>query len=316
MRGEDWKLFLIAASKDGDWKLCIETLQFLRPYLQTTHPQRIDSTNADRLSRKYRKLARALTASVLCFEEHSQHAWAVRAIADWIEWSGRRPPKEAVLSSIRILASEGRGTELIGFVHQVLQVRPSSSDRREEAKHSYEEIIYIGAITHLHNNGLYEDADELYLHAVTNQHLPFSVASSEPNGDQLLDLHGMNVALANSAVRIAFQQQVMHGAIGGDLVIVTGRGVNSFYQMRPVIRPEIQRMLTEEFYPPLSTTSIPGNMGALRVPAQDIEGWTRHQRQQKGVRMLAIAEALRNLSGIRLKRSIILPATGNKEENK
>jgi hypothetical protein len=61
------------------------------------------------------------------------------------------------------------------------------------------------------------------------------------------------------------------------MVIVTGRGINSAYQMRPVLRPEIQRMLTEEFYPPLSTTSVPGNMGALMVPVEDIEAWVSNQ---------------------------------------
>jgi hypothetical protein len=45
-------------------------------------------------------------------------------------------------------------------------------------------------------------------------------------------------------------------------------------------------MLTEEFYPPLGTSSIPGNMGALLVPSNDIEGWLGNQRKQKGERHL------------------------------
>ena len=306
MAGEDWKLLLISASKAGDWKLCINTLQFLRPFLEANHPRRAIRSNADNLSRKYRKLARALTASVLCFEERGQSAWAVRAVDDWINWSGRRPPKEAVLASIRILASQGRGTEVSSLIQQVLQVKASTSDSREQAQHSYEEILYIGAITHLHSNGLYEDADELYLQAITNKHLPFSVATAGKDGHQHLDLHGMNVAIANSAVRIAFQQDVLQSEAGADLVIVTGRGVNSFYQMRPILRPEIQRLLIEEFYPPLTTSSMPGNMGAIRVPAEDIQAWATHQRQQKGVKMLALADALKNLSGGLLKQSLKL----------
>ena len=69
--------------------------------------------------------------------------------------------------------------------------------------------------------------------------------------------------------------------------------MNLFYRMRPVLRPEIQRMLMEEFYPPISTTSIPGNMGALRVPSNDIEAWVVHQRQQQNIQMLSLAEALK-----------------------
>jgi pentatricopeptide repeat protein len=306
MRGEDWKLFLISASKSGDWKLCINTLQFLRPFLESCHPRRSSITNADKLSIKYRKLARALTAALLCFEIQGQSAWAVRAVDDWIKWSGRRPPKEAVLTSIRILASQGRGSEVTSLIDQVLRIQPTTSDTKESSKHTYEEILYIGAITHLHNNGLYEDADEIYLQAITNQHLPFSVATLGKDGHHHLDLHGMNVAIANSAVRIAFQQDVLQSNPARDLIIVTGRGTKSFYQLRPILRPEIQRMLTEEFYPPLSTFSSPGNLGALRVPSGDIQAWADHQRQQKGVKMLAVADAIKNLSSKLLRKSLTL----------
>jgi pentatricopeptide repeat protein len=305
MRGEDWKLFLISASKSGDWKLCINTLQFLRPFLESCHPRRSSVTNTEKLSIKYRKLARALTAALLCFENQGQSAWAVRAVDDWIQWSGRRPPKEAILTSIRILASQGRGSEVTSLIDQVVRIQPSTSDSKESAQHTYEEILYIGAITHLHNNGLYEDADEIYLQAITHQYLPFSVAMVGNDGHHYLDLHGMNVAIANSAVRIAFQQDVLQsGSPARDLIIVTGRGTKSFYQLRPILRPEIQRMLTEEFYPPLSTFSIPGNLGALRVPSDDIQAWANHQRQQKGVKMLAVADAIKNLSSKLLRKSL------------
>ena len=91
------------------------------------------------------------------------------------------------------------------------------------------------------------------------------------------------------------------------MIIVTGRGRNSALRMRPVLRPEVQRMLLEEFYPPLSTTSIPGNMGAVRIPSSDISAWLSHQRKQKGSRMLAVASVLRNLSSVdRLRQSIEL----------
>jgi hypothetical protein len=124
-----------------------------------------------------------------------------------------------------------------------------------------------------------------------------------------LDLHGMNVAVANSAVRVAFQQEVLSASYAAsdiwdnDVVIVTGRGTKSAVQMRPVLRPEVQRMLTEEFYPPLSTTSVCGNMGALRVPADDISEWLSHQRQQKGARMLTVAAVLKNLTSGKLLKA-------------
>lgn len=89
-----------------------------------------------------------------------------------------------------------------------------------------------------------------------------------------------------------------------DVVVITGRGKGSERRYRPVLRPEVQRMLVEEFYPPIGTSSIPGNMGALQLPSSDIEGWLNHQRGQKGKRLLAMADILKDLSGPRLKGSL------------
>ena len=307
MKANDWMLLLISASKSGHWRICVNTLQFLRPYLEILHPNNARG-DEDRLLRKYKKLARGLSAAVLCFEMRAQDAWALRAIEDWIQWSGRRPQKEAVTSAFRILASRGRGLEVVGLLARVLQVRSSPNDYQKSGL-GYEEILYIGAITALHNNGIYDDADDLYVDAMAKGFLPYCVSTEEGSNQVILDLHGMNVALAHSAVRIALQQDVLLSNNGADcdLYIVTGRGRHSAYQMRPILRPEIQRMLTEEFYPPLNTASVPGNMGALNVPLDDIKAWVSHQRQMKGVRMLAVADMIKRLSGMkRLKRSIAL----------
>jgi hypothetical protein len=72
-------------------------------------------------------------------------------------------------------------------------------------------------------------------------------------------------------------------------------------------------MLLEEFYPPLNTVSVPGNMGALLVNADDIYRWQEHQEGQKGARMLAIAAAIKDLSSNRLRKSIVLSIESNKK---
>jgi hypothetical protein len=202
MKADDWKLLLIAASKSGHWKICANTLQFLQPYLQDLHPDNEDETNASRLSRKYRRMTRALTAATLCFEMRSQYAWAIRAIDDWITWSGRRPQKEAVAAAIHSLANRGRGTEVSSLLSRVLQVPVASDDEiTTETVPSYEEVLYISAITSLHNNGLYDEADDLYMTAIQNGNLPYSIYREEDTELVTLDLHGMNVALAHSAVK-------------------------------------------------------------------------------------------------------------------
>lgn len=319
MKANDWMLLLISASKSGHWRICVNTLQFLRPYLEVLHPNNARG-DEDRLSRKYRKLARGLTAAVLCFEIRNQDAWALRAIEDWIQWSGRRPQKEAVTSAFRILAARGGGLEVVGLLARILQVRPSPSDYQKSGQ-GYEEILYIGAINALHNNGIYDDADDLYVEAVTKGFLPYCVSTGVESNQVVVDLHGMNVALAHSAVRIALQQDVLlsNNSDERDLLIVTGRGRNSAYQMRPVLRPEVQRMLTEEFYPPLNTASVPGNLGALNIPSQDIQAWMSHQRQMKGLRMLTVADMIKSLSRMRrLQRSIAISlpvGKADKEQN-
>ena len=315
MKANDWMLLLISASKSGHWKICFNTLQFLRPYLEVLHPNNAKG-DEDRLLRKYKKLARGLSAAILGFEMRNQDAWALRAIEDWIQWSGRRPQKEAVTSAFRILATRGRGLELAGLLARVLQVRPSPGETQHSGP-SYEEILYIGAITALHINGLYDDADDLYVDAMTKGFLPYCVSTGEESNQIMVDLHGMNVALAHSAVRIALQQDVLMSGndASQDLLIVTGRGRHSAYQMKPVLRPEIQRMLTEEFYPPLNTASVPGNMGALIVPLTDIQAWVSHQRQMKGLRMLTVADMIKSLSGLkRIRRSITLSSVGKSSE--
>ena len=98
-----------------------------------------------------------------------------------------------------------------------------------------------------------------------------------------------------------------------DLIIITGRGLRSGQKFKPVLRPEVQRMLTEEFFPPLGSSTIPGNLGALIVRSEDVMAWLNNQQQQKGERLLMIADALRGISsGARLERAIL--SSGNRLE--
>ncbi len=173
---------------------------------------------------------------------------------------------------------------------------------------SYERGIYTEAITALFNHGLYDNADELYANAVSAKLLPWAVVNASPsevlNQGLQLDLHGMNKAIAHSAVRVSLQHLIQsnsNSTLGSDVTIITGRGKRSSQHLRPVLRPEVQRLLLEEFYPPIGTSSAPGNLGMLTLSAEDIDAWVKHQQQQKGVRFLAVADAIKSLtSGERL----------------
>ncbi|KAL3809628.1 hypothetical protein ACHAXA_010603 [Cyclostephanos tholiformis] len=329
LTGQDWKLILIAASRGGHWKVCVGTLPFIRPYVKETHPMYARESFAlsarggdsrptlERLNRKHDRIARALTAAVLCFEARSQYAWALRAIDDWIAWSGRRPRKEAVASACRILAMRHRGHEVLTLVTKVLAIPPLDCAMNDELAddYSYEKAVYTESINALHKNGLYIEADQMYADGVAHGHLPWAVMNSIDQKQLRLDLHGMSAAVAHAAVRVSLQKELMlmpSSSMGRnirrarDVLIITGRGRRSGEKFRPVLRPEVQRMLTEEFYPPLGTSSIPGNLGALLVPGEDIEGWLSHQQKQKDERLLFVADVLRDISsGNRLERALL-----------
>ena len=339
MCGEDWKLLMIAASKSGHWKVCLSLLELLRPFVESTKiPSHgpANETLTNHMNRDYSCLSRAISAATLCFEIRSQYAWAVRAIEDWIEWSGRRPPPEAVSATCRILAKRGKGQQVVSLVSRVLQVpmsRPTVDEEEGEDSSTtvYERIVYNEAIMALYSNGFYDRADELYLSAVGANVLPWApIADSNAakvEAEELstlkLDLHGMTAAIAHSAVRVALQREVQQldwnstsaDSSGRDVIIITGRGRRSERRFRPVVRPEVQRMLVEEFYPPLSTSSVPGNMGALLVPSNDIQAWLEHQKEQKGLRLLTIADMLKDLSSTeKIAQRIALAAKREEEE--
>ena len=367
MDGENWKLLMIAASKSAHWRVCIGTLQFIRPFIEETHPKYAignevitnDEKNVDiklsrrkkslgSLNRKYEKLARSLTAAILCFETRSQYGWAVRAIYDWIEWSGRRPRKEAIFAACRSLARRGKGSQVLSMVKMItylpddeaLLESPKDTQTDDTSipdyKVSYERAVYTEAIFALYLNGLYDNADELYASAVYDGYLPWPVIDEENNKNmsQLkIDLHGMNRAVAHSAVRVVLQQEIQATSyrlnmtlddesddsvlpqLEHDVIIITGKGKRSAQRLRPVLRPEVQRMLIEEFYPPLGTYSIPGNMGALVIPVSDVNAWLKHQKEQKGIRLLAVAGILKNISsGNRIRQLLSLKMNDETKE--
>eukprot|EP00977_Amphora_coffeiformis_P012249 scaffold3028_cov174-Amphora_coffeaeformis.AAC.21 len=311
----EWIYILQAASISGHWKVCINTLQFLRPYLRAIHPDRIGRKDGiEKANAEHKLLSKGLVAATKCFAVRSQYGWAVRAIEDWIEWSGRRPPKQAVHASVRILSARGRGDEVYRLIANCLQ--PGVQDPTRDGK-AYEVTLYVNAIAALYKNGLYDAADDVYVSAVSSNVIPFQLDQQLYGSERriTLDLHGMNTAVAHSAVRCALQQEVLGTGWNqtdfwdNDMIIVTGRGKRSSLHMRPILRPEVQRMLIEEFYPPLSTTSVPGNMGALRVSSEGIYEWVDHQRQQKGVRMLAVAAVLKDISSGKRLRQAFAKAT-------
>ncbi|CAM9414557.1 unnamed protein product, partial [Ectocarpus sp. 12 AP-2014] len=118
----------------------------------------------------------------------------------------------------------------------------------------------------------------------------------------VMDLHGHSLPLAHAAVRCAlvevwrFSQR--EGTALGDLTIITGMGRGSLHAFQPIIRPEVQRMLTDEFYPPLDSATEVGNTGRVVVAAKTIEAWLDHNVEAKRPVMARLAAALQKKASV------------------
>lgn len=98
--------------------------------------------------------------------------------------------------------------------------------------------------------GLTGQANSLYGKAVKLNLLP--LWEKRADGRKFsIDLHRLTVPVARVAVRYAVTEG-MQDFIPGDLRIITGVGKHSKHLHQPALRPEIQRMLVEDFSPPLS----------------------------------------------------------------
>ena len=342
MDGQNWTLLIIAAAKAHQWQVCLNSLQIIRSYVEKTNPQTImkkDDKNRSQklyvLNKQYRNLCPALSSTILCLESSKQYAWAMRVVDDWMKWSGRRPPKGSLIVTCRVLASHGKGQQAIDIVSRAMQVIPYAAKAKDlnqkqmnflaKVNYDYGSSIFSNVIHALYKNGMYIFADEMYVEGVTKGFLLWPILeennallNSNHDTPLHLDLHGMSLAIAHSAVRTALQKEVQRISMNDnisplddqewlrDVKIITGKGINSAERFRPILRPEVQRMLTEEFYPPLSTSSLPNNIGALLIPAKDVDLWLSYQRKQRGAHMLTVAEMLKSVAGgAKLKQSLL-----------
>jgi len=190
----EWKFLLVAASKSGHWRVCLSALQFLRPYVEATHfALARDETEEKRLERDFKRLEPLFNSAVECLAIRSQYAWTLRAIDDWIKWSGRRPPRKAVLAAIRSLARRGRGNEVNDLLVKCLD--SSVSDSLQSVAPEYGGSLHVAAITAMYNEGMYDAADNAFVSAIARGILPFNIIRKEVvechQQVTLLDLHGM-----------------------------------------------------------------------------------------------------------------------------
>lgn len=136
--------------------------------------------------------------------------------------------------------------------------------------------FYSAAITIYHQSGCFAEADALYQQAVLHGKVPVDVTLTP--ADHALDLHGMSAPVAAAAVRYALKRIREEWwrcgpAAVKDLVLISGVGKGSLVPFRPTLRPAVQDMLVEQYYPPIDSTTQPGNAGRVVVGRESLLAW-------------------------------------------
>ncbi|CAM9162008.1 unnamed protein product [Discosporangium mesarthrocarpum] len=179
------------------------------------------------------------------------------------------------------------------------------------ADHFYKLACKEGAISHWCQEGGEEKSPEPFLEGVEKEGTGWNDSRERLSGQHdggrggdagvavemgVMDLHGYSLPLAHAAVRCALEEMWVRsggGALGvGDLTIITGVGRGSLYAFQPVLRPEVQRMLMEEFYPPLDSATEPQNPGRVIISQASIQVWLEHNYEAKRPVMARLAAAL------------------------
>jgi hypothetical protein len=143
--------------------------------------------------------------------------------------------------------------------------------------------FYVGAITTLYNEGLYNDADDAFVTAVREAF--FRCLSKTTFGAEKriarFAWYERAARIVPSELHTTKRSSVSWNRTelwDNDMVIITGQGRN--HSNAACAASRVQRMLVEEFIL-TEYCSVPGNTGALRRSHQRTLMLTSHQREQR-----------------------------------
>jgi len=129
--------------------------------------------------------------------------------------------------------------------------------------------------------GYHEESAKVY-ESVISCHLDFSYYGNDEKLFMIVDLHGLSISLARSAIRSALytmrSNYLTHNNNNSkdsyrSLVIITGIGKNSKEWLEPILKPSVIQWLETDFNPPLVSSELADNLGRLIVPYKMIESW-------------------------------------------
>jgi DNA-nicking Smr family endonuclease len=227
--------------------------------------------------------ANFLEAVIETFARGNQWEWCEMIYEEWLA-HGHSLSSSNCVSMVRLLAINGQASSATRVVssslsYHSLTVKTSGT----EGYLNFARSTYFGTITAAHRAGLTALADLLYTQAVEEGTMEWAVKENT-DSQVTLDLHGTNVAVAVAGVRVGLRESFRALPESGmpNIIIVTGRGLNSKTRFKPVLRGEVQDLLINEFYPPITSSTARNNLGALELDGGDVKEWVQWERKVKG----------------------------------
>ena len=98
-----------------------------------------------------------------------------------MECGDRRPLPDAVLSAIRALATRGSGEEVNNLLTCCVTLQSFNSAYDDKL---FKAVLFVGAITALYKEGLYDEADDAFVSAITRNSLPLNIKHEMINGTE------------------------------------------------------------------------------------------------------------------------------------
>ncbi len=119
--------------------------------------------------------------------------------------------------------------------------------------------VVSDAISYVYTEGRIDLALEIYKNLYHNGYINHWSNQAE----NIIDLHTYSRGMAYAAITIALSEIKPRK---NKLTIITGRNIgrnndNNEYKLST----EVQRCLIEDFYPPISSSTVPGNPGRLYI---------------------------------------------------
>jgi hypothetical protein len=285
----------------------------------------------DRMLRYVLTSLRATTAvatqspsnSTTIANDDSEPDLSLQILERYKEWRGDYPSPHATLCALKSAIewdnknSGGDGlSNVLQLVDSYLAERLGDESKEEEARE-----VLAGAISLFHRYGEVNHSAALYHKGVELKIFP-PMPILEPSEGRVLvlDLHGLNVGMANAVLRRRFgeilaaavrdiskrKDETSSSNVTYDyphaLKIITGRGLHSARTLgAPVLRGEVLRLLVEEFYPPfecIGTEQQPNastgyNLGRLVVSRESINEWIKVNYLRRNEFLLGVAELLK-----------------------